>query len=161
MLKSFSLLIEIDVEIKVRTTRRQALISVFKDTTPLKQFLTDYVVDIFARLILLFLDDNKRLLQFSSVAQSCPTLHTPWTTAYQASLSIINSQCLLKHVSIESVMPSNHQLPHTHCQINDDGWKKQHSRLQQAGQNGSQMNTCTIWDSAWEQERILGGSEHL
>ena len=33
---------------------------------------------------------------------------TPWTTAHQAFLSIINSQCLLKLMSIESVMPSNH-----------------------------------------------------
>ena len=33
---------------------------------------------------------------------------TPWTTACQASLSIINSRSLLKLMSIESVMPSNH-----------------------------------------------------
>ena len=33
---------------------------------------------------------------------------TPWTTAHQASLSITNSQSLLKLMSIESVMPSNH-----------------------------------------------------
>ena len=33
---------------------------------------------------------------------------TPWTTARQASLSITNSQNLLKLRSIESVMPSNH-----------------------------------------------------
>ena len=33
---------------------------------------------------------------------------TPWTTARQASLSIINSRSLLKLMSIESVMPSNH-----------------------------------------------------
>ena len=33
---------------------------------------------------------------------------TPWTAARQASLSIINSWSLLKLVSIESVMPSNH-----------------------------------------------------
>ena len=33
---------------------------------------------------------------------------TPWTAACQASLSIINSQSLLKLMSIESVMPSNH-----------------------------------------------------
>ena len=31
---------------------------------------------------------------------------TPWTAACQASLSITNSQALLKHMSIESVMPS-------------------------------------------------------
>ena len=33
---------------------------------------------------------------------------TPWTAAYQASLSITNSQSLLKLMSIESVMPFNH-----------------------------------------------------
>ena len=33
---------------------------------------------------------------------------TPWTAACHASLSITNSQSLLKLLSIESVMPSNH-----------------------------------------------------
>ena len=33
---------------------------------------------------------------------------TPWTAVCQASLSIINSQSLLKLMSISSVMPSNH-----------------------------------------------------
>ena len=33
---------------------------------------------------------------------------TPWTTACQASLGIINSQILTKIMSIESVMTSNH-----------------------------------------------------
>ena len=33
---------------------------------------------------------------------------TPWTAAHRASLSITNSQSLLKLMSIESVMPSNH-----------------------------------------------------
>ena len=33
---------------------------------------------------------------------------TPWTAAPQASLSITNSQSLLKLMSTESVMPSNH-----------------------------------------------------
>ena len=33
---------------------------------------------------------------------------TPWTTAYQDSLSITNSRSLSKPMSIESVMPSNH-----------------------------------------------------
>ena len=33
---------------------------------------------------------------------------TPWTAARQASLFIANSQSLLKPMSIESVMPSNH-----------------------------------------------------
>ena len=33
---------------------------------------------------------------------------TPWTAAHQASLSITNSWSLLRLVSLESVMPSNH-----------------------------------------------------
>ena len=36
---------------------------------------------------------------------------TPWTAACQASLSITNSWSLLKLMSIESVMPSNHLIP--------------------------------------------------
>ena len=43
-----------------------------------------------------------------SVAQSCPTLATPWTAAHQTSLSFTISWSLLKLMSIESVMPSNH-----------------------------------------------------
>ena len=35
---------------------------------------------------------------------------TPWTLALQASLSITNSRSLLRFMSIESVMPSNHLL---------------------------------------------------
>ena len=35
---------------------------------------------------------------------------TPWTAARQTSLSITNSQSLLKLMSIESVMPSNHHI---------------------------------------------------
>ena len=49
-----------------------------------------------------------KALQFSSVTQSCQLFVTPWTAAHQASLSITNSQSLLKFMSIESVMPSNH-----------------------------------------------------
>ena len=49
-------------------------------------------------------------LQFSSVAQSCPTLCDPMTIACQASLSITNSWSLPKLVSNELVMPSNHLL---------------------------------------------------
>ena len=48
--------------------------------------------------------------QFSSVQLlSCVRLLvTPWTAARQASLSITNSQSLLKLMSIKSVMPSKH-----------------------------------------------------
>ena len=49
-----------------------------------------------------------RKVQFSSVAQPCLTLCDPWTAACQASLSITNSQILLKLMSIELVIPSNH-----------------------------------------------------
>ena len=49
-------------------------------------------------------------VQFSSV-QSLNRVQffaTPWAAAHQASLSITNSQSLLKLTSIESVMPSSH-----------------------------------------------------
>ena len=47
---------------------------------------------------------------FSSVKLLSPVwlFVTPWTAAHQASLSITNSWSLLKLMSIESVMPSNH-----------------------------------------------------
>ena len=48
------------------------------------------------------------LVQLSSVAQSRPTYVTPWTAAGQVSLSITNFQSLLKLMSNESVIPSNH-----------------------------------------------------
>ena len=44
-------------------------------------------------------------VQYLSHAQ---LLVTPWTAAHQASLSITNSWSLLKLMSIESAMPSNH-----------------------------------------------------
>ena len=47
-----------------------------------------------------------------SAAQSRLTLWAPWAAARQASLSTTNSQSLLKLMSTESVMPSNHLI---HC----------------------------------------------
>ena len=49
-------------------------------------------------------------LQFSSVQLLSPVwlFATPWTAACQASLSITNSQSVLKLMPIESVMPSDH-----------------------------------------------------
>ena len=49
-------------------------------------------------------------VEFNSVQllNLVPLFATPWTTAWQASLSITNSWSLLKLMSIESVMPSNH-----------------------------------------------------
>ena len=48
--------------------------------------------------------------QFSSVQSLSHVwlFATPWTAAYQASLSITNSRSSPKPMSIESVMPSNH-----------------------------------------------------
>ena len=50
------------------------------------------------------------IYQLSSVQllSRVPLFATPWTAAPQASLSITNSQSLLKLISIELVMPSNH-----------------------------------------------------
>ena len=59
--------------------------------------------------ILLLLPDLTYL--FSSVQFSRSVVFdsvSPWTAAHQAPLSITNSQNLLKLMSIESVMPSNH-----------------------------------------------------
>ena len=51
-----------------------------------------------------FSQENDSVQSFSQVR----LFGTPWTAARQASLSITNSQSLLKLLSIESVMPSNH-----------------------------------------------------
>ena len=54
---------------------------------------------------------NKRIREWFSSVQSLSHVQlfeTPWTAAHQASLSITNSWSLLKFMSIESVMPSNH-----------------------------------------------------
>ena len=52
---------------------------------------------------------KQSLHQFSSVTQSCLTLSSHGLhAALQASLSITDSRSLLKFISVESVMPSNH-----------------------------------------------------
>ena len=50
------------------------------------------------------------MIQFSSVhlLSHVQLFVIPWTEAHEASLSITNSQSLLKLMSSESVMPSNH-----------------------------------------------------
>ena len=57
-------------------------------------------------MLLLSYDINMPSIQFSSVAQSCLTLWNPVDCS--TSLSITNSRSLLKLMSLESVMPSNH-----------------------------------------------------
>ena len=49
-----------------------------------------------------------RVVQFSSGVQSCLTLCEPMNRSMPGPLSITNSQSLLRLMSIESVMPSNH-----------------------------------------------------
>ena len=58
----------------------------------------------------LIFSNTQFMVQFSSV-QSLSHVRlfaTPWSAARQASLSITHSRSLLKHMSIESVMPSSH-----------------------------------------------------
>ena len=57
-----------------------------------------------------FFSDNVIDEQFSSIQllSHVRLFATPWTAKLQASLSITNSRSLLKLMSIESVMPSNH-----------------------------------------------------
>ena len=54
-----------------------------------------------------FLTDNCSI-QFKWVGSYVQLFVTPWAAARQVSLSITNSRNLLKLMSIESVMPSNH-----------------------------------------------------
>ena len=74
----------------------------------LKKFKTEIISSIFSNY------NGKKLeisnIQFSSVQSlSCVQLFaTPCTAERQASLSITNSQSLLKLMSIESVIPFNH-----------------------------------------------------
>ena len=56
-------------------------------------------------LVRLFWGEQTRVVQSLSCVQ---LFATPWTAAHQASLSVTNSQILLKLMTIESVMPSNH-----------------------------------------------------
>ena len=68
------------------------------------------IVNIYSPNIGALQHTGKCSVQFSSVQSlSCVQLFvTPWITAHQASLSIINSQSLLNLMSIESVMLFNH-----------------------------------------------------
>ena len=51
--------------------------------------------------------NNKFEAEVESLSR-VPLFATPWTAVHQASLSITSSRSLLKFMSIESVMPSNH-----------------------------------------------------
>ena len=66
-------------------------------------FLVKYVILYWKKIYL-------TLVQFSSVQSLSHVwlFETPWTAACHASVSITNSQSLLKLMSITSVMPANH-----------------------------------------------------
>ena len=59
-------------------------------------------------LTILICFKNLNLVQFSSVAQSCPTLSDSMNRSSQAKLSITSPWSLLKLMSIELVIPSSH-----------------------------------------------------
>ena len=62
-------------------------------------------------LALCFTNENPRVRKVISSVQCLSRVWLfaiPWIAAHQASLSIINSQSLLKLMPIESVMPSSH-----------------------------------------------------
>ena len=65
-------------------------------------------VHAFVPIRLCFTNVNLSSVLSSSVAQLCMTLFDPWTAVCQAFLSITNSRSLIKLMSIESVMLSNH-----------------------------------------------------
>ena len=73
-------------------------------------FLLNICIIVFLWVLFWALFSTYCTVSLSSVQSlSCVQLFvTPWTAAHQASLSITNSQSLLKLMSIESVMPSNH-----------------------------------------------------
>ena len=64
-----------------------------------KNFLKSFLCDMWM---------NYLYLQFKSVQSLSPISLTPWTAVRQASLPITNYWSLLKLMSIELVMPSNH-----------------------------------------------------
>ena len=58
-------------------------------------------------------ESSHQSVQFSCSVVS-DSLGPPWTAACQASLSITNSRSLLRFMSIDLVMPSNHLFPPLH-----------------------------------------------
>ena len=75
-----------------------------------KIMFVKYPVHLYLNLHMKLTESKLGLLQFSSVQSLSHVLlfETPWTAAHQVSLSITDSQSLLKLMSIESMMPSNH-----------------------------------------------------
>ena len=95
-------------ETSLQNLQQIMLLSSKKKKTAIKKWTKDLSIH--------FSKDNKYfyLLDFLSLFSSVQSLThvrlfaTSWTAAFQASLSIANSQSLLKLMSIELIMPSNH-----------------------------------------------------
>ena len=83
-------------------------------------------------------------MEYSVQLLSCVRLFaTPWTAAFQASLSITNSQSLLKLMSIALVMPSNHLvLCHPHLLLL--------SILPSLRDFSNELVLCIRWPNYWE-----------
>ena len=76
-----------------------------------------------------------------SVTKSRLTLWTPWTAVRQASLSFTISQSLLKLMSIDSMMPSNHLIlchPFSSC-----------PQSLPASVFSSELTLCIMWPKYW------------
>ena len=97
--------------LRVSWTARKSNQSILKEINPeysLEGLMLKLKLQYFGHLMRR--TDLLKKTQFISVQSiSCVQLFaTPWTVARQASLSINNSQNLLRFMSIELVMPSNH-----------------------------------------------------
>ena len=97
--------------LRVSWTARKSNQSILKEINPeysLEGLMLKLKLQYFGHLMRR--TDLLKKTQFMSVQSiSCVQLFgSPWTAAHQASLSIANSQSLLKLMSIELVMPSNH-----------------------------------------------------
>ena len=98
-------------QLRVSWTARKSNQSILKEINPeysLDGLMLKLKLQYFGHLM--GRTDLLKKTQFSSVQSlSCVRLfETPWTAARQASLSITNSRSLLKLMSIDLVMPSNH-----------------------------------------------------
>ena len=80
------------------------IFSCSKKTSQLKQSLVPW------KFVFYYICSSCWPVQFSHSVMSDSV--TPWTAAHQASLSIASSWSLLKLMSVESVMPSNHLILH-------------------------------------------------
>ena len=84
--------------------------SMFITSSSKTAFLPDYSYYTRTSQVTWLCSFSTSIISFSSVQLLSHVwlFATPWTAAHQASLFITNSQSLLKLMSVESVMPSNH-----------------------------------------------------